>query len=314
MSLAFKHLTFSLPECRPAEGSALLLAIWCVAVLSITVLAVARMVQTDVDEAGQKNRRFEARELALTGVAYGMHPKIETWDPLLDQKFAGNRKLRVTVMSEAARIDINRALKEEGQKTLRKLFDIWGAKEDQISIAVSSMMDWTDPDDIRLLNGAEKADLINQTKYSIPANRDFHSVSEMERVRGMDLIAALKPDWADYFTVNGSRRIDLQDAPIDVMRAGGLSEEQARQVDEVRRGADREAKTKDDYKIKNVAEFLQKVGLSGPQIQVLQGKFGAGLGPVRIVSRAWVGGTEYQIVVVSTRGAEDNALIAWDEQ
>jgi type II secretory pathway component PulK len=308
-----KIMPFPFPPC-PAEASALLLAIWCVAVLSITVLAVARLVESDVEDAALKNRRFEARELALTGVAYGMHPKIEPWDSLLSQNFGGDRKLRVKVISEAARIDINRALKEKDQAMLRKLFEIWGAKETVISAAVSSLMDWIDPDDIRLLNGAEKDELRNQTRYSLPANRDFHSVSEMERVRGMDEIAALKPDWADSFTVNGNRRIDLQDAPIDVMRAGGLTTQQAAQIDQVRRGADREAQTKDDFKIKNVAEFLRKVGLSQVQIQALQARFGAGVGPMRISSRAKVSGTEYEIVVVSTRGAEDNALIVWDEQ
>jgi hypothetical protein len=56
------------------------------------------------------------------------------------------------------------------------------------------------------------------------------------------------------------------------------------------------------------------VGLSQVQIQALQARFGAGVGPMRISSRAKVSGTEYEIVVVSTRGAEDNALIVWDEQ
>ncbi len=310
-----RNADFILPSLRFSwEGSALLLAIWCVAVLSITVLAVARLVQSDVEEASLKNRRFEARELALTGVAYGMHPKIEVWDSLLNQKFGDGRELHVKVVSEATRIDINRALKENGQKTLRKLFEIWGAKDEAISIAVDSMVDWTDGDDLRQLHGAEKSELLNQTQYSIPANRDFHSVSEMERVRGMDGIAALKPDWADFFTVNGNRRIDLQDASMDVMRAGGLTAEQARQIIDVRRGADHEEHTRDDYKIKNVTEFLRRVGLADPQIQALQSKYGAGLGPSRIESRARVGRTDYEIVVVSTRGAEDNALIAWDEQ
>jgi type II secretory pathway component PulK len=165
-----------------------------------------------------------------------------------------------------------------------------------------------------LLNGAEKTELLNQTRYSIPANRDFHSVSEMERVRGMDEIAALKPDWADYFTVNGNRRIDLQDASIDVMRAAGLPEQRAILIDQLRRGADREAHTRDDLKIKNMTQFLRQVGLTDPDIQAVQSKFGAGLGPIRISSRAQVGGTDYEIVAVASRGAEDNAMVAWDEQ
>ncbi len=57
----------------------------------------------------------------------------------------------------------------------------------------------------------------------------------------MDEIAALKPDWADYFTVNGNRRIDLQDASIDVMQAGGPTSREARPRGQVGDGAPRVA-------------------------------------------------------------------------
>lgn len=295
------------------RGSALLLALWCVAVLSITVLSVARMVQNDVEDASRENRRFEARELALTGIALGMNQKIDPWDPLLSQHFSGGAKVRVRLASESARLDINRILREKDHPTLKNLFKLWGAEEQVISATVDSLVDWTDKNDLRLNNGAERDDLAKSPQYSIPANRDFHSVSEMEKVRGMDRIAALKPDWAEYFTVNGSRRIDLQDASIDVLRAGGLSVEQAKQVDLVRRGADKERQTKDDLKIKNPTEFLRKVGLSELQIQAVQARFGAGVEPTRIESRAEVGGTEYRIVAVASRGGGDNAMIAWEE-
>ncbi|MGH8046235.1 MAG: general secretion pathway protein GspK, partial [Chthoniobacterales bacterium] len=185
---------------HPAAASALLLSLWCVAVLSITVLSVATLVQNDVDDASRENRRFEARELALTGIALGMHPKIDPWDPLLSQQFPGGSKLRVRVISESARLDINRMLKEKDHKTLKKLFEIWGAEPMESSTAVDSLVDWMDADDLRQNNGAEKDDLEKFPQYSIPANRDFHSVEEMEKVKGMDRIAALKPNWAEYFT------------------------------------------------------------------------------------------------------------------
>jgi type II secretory pathway component PulK len=299
------------------SASALLLVLWCVAVLSITILAVARMVQNDVDDAGLKNRRVEARELALTGIAYGMHPKIDPWDPLLNEKLPGGESLRVREMSEAARIDINRALKEPRQATLRQLFKNWGLDTDKISIVVDSLADWTDPDDIPRLNGAERASLEQQTQYSIPENRDFRSVTEMEKVRGMDLVAAVKPDWASYFTVYGGRRLDLQDASIDVLRAaGGLSEDQAMMIDRVRRGADGIPQTKDDFKIKNVGEFLEKVGLPELQAQAVAARFSVGMGPTRIESTARVGGTEYKIVAIAARGTggSDSTLVQWEEQ
>ncbi len=298
-------------------GSALLLSLWCVAVLSVTVLAVARMVMTDVDDAGLRNRRFEARELALSGVAYGMHPKIEVWDALLDQRYPDGSRLRVKVTSEGARLDINRMLKERGQRTLRKLFEIWKVPAEAIPLVTDSLVDWIDPDDRRSLNGAERDDLAKQSQYSLPANRDFRSLTEMEKVRGMDVVSAAKPDWAQFFTVNGGRRIDLQEAEIDVMRAaGGLSIDQARQIDLARLGADRLPRTKDDLKIKNVGQFLERMSIADPQRQVMSARFSAGMGPMRIESKATVGGTDYTVIAIVARGSSsgDAVLLNWEER
>jgi len=300
------------------SASALLLSLWCVAVLSITVLAVARMVLADVDDAGLRNRRFEARELALTGLAYGMHPKIEVWDPLLDQHFPDGSRLRVRVTSEGSRFDINRLLKERGQRTLRKLFEIWEVPRTAIPIAVDSMVDWTDPDDLKSLNGAEREQLEKQSQYSLPANRDFRSLAEMEKVRGMDVVAAAKPDWVKYFTVHGGRTLDLQEAEIDVMRAaGGVSREQGQQIDLARLGPDRLPQTRDDVKIKSVGDFLGKIGLPDMVRDAMASKFSAGRGPTRIESKATVGGTDYTVTVVMMRagsGGGEPTMLDWEER
>ncbi|HEY8900364.1 MAG TPA: hypothetical protein VIM61_08125 [Chthoniobacterales bacterium] len=305
----------ALPPSR--NGSALLLSLWCVAILSITVLAVARMVMADVDDAGLRNRRFQARELALTGIAYGMHPKIEPWDPLLDQHFPDGSSLRVRVSSEGSRLDINRMVKERGQRTLRKLFEIWKVPSESISMITDSLVDWTDADDLRSLNGAEREQLVKQSQYSLPANRDFRSVTEMEKVRGMDVVAAARPDWAKFFTVRGGRRIDLQEAEIDVMRAaGGLSIDQARQIDLARLGPDRLPQTKDDLKIKSVDEFLRKMGISELQRKQMGSLFSAGTGPTRIESKATVGGTAYTVTAIVAKGSGggEPPLLDWEER
>lgn len=299
------------------SASALLLSLWCVAVLSITVLAVAKIVLADVDGAALQNRRFEGRELALTGVAYGLHPKIEPWDPLLDQRFPDGSKLRVRVTSEGAKLDINRQLRERGQPVLRRLFTNWGLTSPQISAVIDSLVDWIDPDDQPLLNGAERAQIEKEPQYSLPANRDFRSVGEMEKVRGMEVVAAAKPDWAKFFTVHGGRRIDLQEASIDVMRAAaGFSVDQAQQIDEVRLGADHLPQTRDDLKIKNVGKFLESMGLPTAQRTAALARFSAGTGPTRVESKATVGGTDYTISVIVARGSNggDGAVLDWSER
>ncbi len=305
---------------RPApsrRASALLLALWCVAVLSVTVLAVAEMVANDVSDAGVQNRRFEGRQLALTGIAYGLNPKIEIWEPLLNQRLPDGSKLRVNVTSESARLDINKALREKEQRSLKALLKLWNVPPEKVSEIVDSLADWIDPDQFRSLNGAERDDLQRQNRYSLPANRDFRSVDEMEKVRGMDIVAAVKPDWANFFTVTGGRRLDLQEASLDVLRAvGGLSLDQARQVELARNGADRLPHTRDDVKIKNVAEFLQRLGIPQAQSTALQSRFSGAAGPSRIESRATVGGVDYTVIAVANRGTGGGevSLLTWEER
>ncbi len=165
------------------SASALLLVLWCVGVLSHHDLAVARMVQNDVDDAGLKKSPRRGARTRAHRPRLRMHPKIDPWDPLLDEKLPGGATLKVLVISDAARIDINRALKESRQATLRQLLRNWGLDMDKISVVVDSLVDWTDPDDLPKLNGAERGGLEHQTQYSIPENRDFRSVTEMEKVR-----------------------------------------------------------------------------------------------------------------------------------
>jgi Type II secretory pathway, component PulK len=298
------------------KGSALLLTLWCVAVLSVTVLAVARMVRRDVDIEGLEARRFEARQLALTGIALGMNPRIERWDPLLRQKLPNGAELHVRTMSEAARLNINRLLKEPEQLTLRRLFDVWRIPPEDAGVIIDSLVDWIDPDDLRMANGAERDDLLNQNRYSIPANRDFHSVAEMERVRGMDVVAAWKPDWREYFTVHGGRRVDLQDAPADILEAvGEMPRDMAEQIVELRLGADREPDTRDDMRIEDVGGFFQQLGFVGPLADGAVRRFSVRTEPTRIESVATVGGTTYRIIAVANRTAGgEGGLISWEER
>jgi len=296
------------------RASALLLTLWCVAVLSITVLAVARMVETDVQMQTLQSRRFEARQLALTGVAYGLHPRMKRWDSLLRSKSPDGAELEVRIMSEASRLDINHLLREEGHRTLKELFKIWEVPEEFISTIVDCLSDWVDHDDLTSLNGAEAQDLVDQPQYSIPANRDFRSVDEMEKVKGMDVVAAVKPNWAEYFTVHGGRTVDLQDASIDVMRACGIPIDQAEQIDELRRGPDGIAQTADDLIIKDAREFLRQLGVFNAE--AIAARFSANSGPTRIESTAKLGGIDYRIAVIADVGERnrDSTLIDWQEE
>lgn len=299
-----------------ARGGALLLTLWCVAVLSLTIVLIAQIVSSDVDSESLRSRRFAARELALTGVAYGINPDIHRDSELLHQRYPNGDVLDVLISSEAARLNINYLLRESDHHTLKSLFTLWKIPTMPQEIAVASLIDWTDADSLRQLNGAERDDLAGQTKYSLPKNRDFRSIDEMERVRGMDFVAEAAPDWRDYFSVYSGRKVDIQDAAPAVLQAvGGLTGDQAELLVKWRNGPDGQPGTGDDHVILNLSEVGEKLGLSDAQQALLQATFQVGNEPSRVVSTARVGGTQYRIVVVldRRRAAARQEYLLWEE-
>ncbi len=301
---------------RSTAAGALMITLWCVAILSITIVTVARMVDADVTTESSLARRFEARQLALTGIALGLNPRIERDDPLLNQRLADGSTLNVAITSENARLNINRLLTRRTDQTLARLFEFWEVPDRESRVIIDSLRDWTDEDELRSLNGAEREDLAGQDVYSLPLNRPFHSVEEMAKVRGMDVIDAGLPRWRENFSVYSTGRLDIQDVDPELARAiAGFTTVQADMLVELRNGSDGVPNTEDDFLIKDLAELVPRLGLSSAQGQLLQDVFSVGGEPSRIVSTADVGGSSYRIEVVINRGAEgERNYLSWEEE
>ncbi len=307
------------------NGSALVLTLWAVAILSVMIVTLARVVDLDVESSSRASKRFEARELALTGIAYGMNPQIKRGEPLLHQRLDDGSAIDVSVTSESARININSVLGDENDETLADLLELWNVPEDFSRVAIDSLRDWIDENDIRSLNGAERDDLIGQTQYSVPENRDFISVEEMERVRGVDAVVLSQPDWAEVFSVHSEETLDVQDASSSVLQAlAGFSNEQAARLIESRNGPDGEAQTDDDLIFENLDQVASVVGLSQSQRELLEGRFGIGSEPTRIESVGTVGDVSYTITVIMNRGGAEGGspgggggdtakVLSWEE-
>jgi len=282
---------------------ALPLVLWAVFVVSTVVVVTLRLVDFDLDLEARSAKRFVARQAALTGLAYAMHPKVERTDPELHQTLPDGSKIDVQIESEDARLNINTLLVNRDSLVLRNLFRYWGVDEKSIPLVLDSLKDWVDPDELRSLNGAEAADLENAEEYSLPENRPFLRVAEMESVRGMDVVSRVKPDWKNYFSVKSSNLLDLQDVSPDLLRAvGGLSEDQARAIVDFRNGADRLRGTKDDQVIKSTADVARIIPLQKAQADSIAQAFGAGGSLRRIVSRGSIGGVSHEIAVIVNAG------------
>ncbi len=296
------------------RGAALLLTLWCVSVVAIAVVAVARLVDLDTSGESTRARRFEARELALTGVAHGFNPQLKRDASLLHQQLPDGTKLDVHVGSESGRLNINLLLKEPGQVALRRLFAYWGVPDAEARVAIDSLADWIDPGDLKRLNGAESGQLQGQSVYALPANRDFLSVAEMRRVRGMDAVARHRPDWDAFFSVYSVGKVDLQDGSADALVAAGLSPGQARQVVELRQGPDGRPDTKDDIVFESIEQVARLLGWKEDEAQNLAKGFGVAVEPARIESVGQVGGLDYHIAVVAHRQDGKAAALNWEER
>lgn len=300
---------------RSRHGAALLLTLWCVAIVAVTVVLTARIVDSDVESESARSRRFEARELALTGIAHGGNPKLERDCELFHQRLEDGSQLDVRVTSESARLNINLLLQQPDRLILKGLFKLWEVPPDEARVAIDSLIDWTDRDDLRQLNGAERQDLEGQTDYSLPQNRDFQSISEMRRVRGMDAIARYQPEWPIFFSVFSGERVDIQDVSSDVLCVtAGLSHSQAAQLVKLRNGSDGLPGTDDDLVIQTIDEVIPLLGLNDVQAEALRAGFVVGGEPTRIESTAIVGGTQHRISTVVNRKSAPPARMTWDEQ
>jgi general secretion pathway protein K len=80
-----------------------------------------------------------------------------------------------------------------------------------------TIMDWTDLDDIPRPNGDEAEGYIKKGLLALPANGPFRSVDELRLVEGMT--PAIYAKVAPYFTVYGSGLVNVNTAPVPVLRA-----------------------------------------------------------------------------------------------
>lgn len=294
------------------RGVALPLVLWAVFVMSTIMVVVVGLVDFDVDLEGLSARRASARQLAMTGLALGSHPKIKPGDPLLHQTLPDGTRLEVMVQSEDARLNINQLLAKGDSSALQRLFQFWGVPEKEAQVAVDSLKDWIDTDEFKGLNGAEASDLAGQTEFSQPENRPFIQIAEMKSVRGMDAVSRVKPDWADFFSVKSSGKLDLQDVSTDLLQVfGGLSVDQAQAFVTYRLGPDGQPSTLDDPPVKTVEALSAVIPLSGSQLAMCSQAFG-GKGEIRrIISRGHCGGLVYEI---STIGGEKGGCMEWVER
>lgn len=294
---------------RSERGSALMLMIWAVLLISMTVMGVVEYIQSSAREATLQSYQFRALHLAESGLAVGMHPSTRRGDIVLKQKIGPDSGFDVVINYEGARIPINYATDERLREAIYNLLIYWQLNADQAGIAADSLADWIDNDNTPRANGAE-ADYYKQLGiYDAPRNQGFARVEEMLLVRGMDAVDRKKPEWRDYFSIYGEGQIDLRTVFKDVLLAvTGASENDVTRFISERDGADGIPGTEDDRRIRD-SEAYQLLGLSGDRLTAISGIVNDDDTTLRrITSIGWVGEKRAKIIVVTRRNQETGAV------
>ncbi len=308
-------------RCRASmrrRGAALLLVLWAIAILSFAVVWVADLVNLNLAARSADARRMAARQIALSGVALGLHPLVTREDvELLNRPAGPGGMMHVRIRGEGARININKALEQQDRALLKNLFTSWGLDADTADMLIDRLTDWVDDDIGRQINGAERAEYEAAGIPDAPANRPFRSVDEMSRVLGMEALTEVNPNWRNAFTIFGDGKIDVNEANADVMQAAtGLSPEMVADIIRARLGPDGEEGTEDDFRFTDVDQLNGWLTASGYPPGEAAARLSTDSPVKRIDSRGIVEDCEsvISVVVVPGEGGRESRYLLWEEK
>jgi type II secretory pathway component PulK len=304
---------------RSVCGAALLLVLWAITVVSFAVLWMANVVNLELETTVSDSAGLRARQIAVSGVAIGLHPQVEREDTeLLNRDFGADERMEVRIRGEGARFNINRLVQQQDRITLLNLFTLWGLNADEANALIDKLTDWVDEDEFRTgFGGAELAEYEAAGIPDAPANRPFRSVREMARVLDMEKVAALKPDWYDSFTIFGDGLIDVNEANAEVLQAAtGITPEMVEGILQQRRGPDNIEPSEDDFRFEDVAQVAGWLAGSTLPTEQVMARLTTESSVKRIDSRGIVGERSRSISVVAGSGAdgEGTTYLLWEEK
>ncbi|MFT4175765.1 MAG: type II secretion system protein GspK [Luteolibacter sp.] len=285
---------------HPRRGTALIAVLWLIAILSMACMATIRVIQFDLEISGSKIHGSTARQLAEKGIALGSNPLVKRSDPLLHQRDPETGEgFDVSIVSEGARLNLNFLVMGEDKSLLRSLFIDWGLSLEESQALCDALADWVDADDQTALNGAETSYYEGIGRLNQPFNRPFYNLEEASLVRGMDRLEAVRPNWRDSFTLWSSGRLDINEAPAELIAAAAeVSVESANQIPERVKGPDGIRDTDDDTPFTSVNDALQAIGVDVQNRSDITGRFTANEATTRIESTGSTPGAVRRITLI----------------
>ena len=271
-----------------SQGSALLLVLFAIILLTGLITATVGFVKNDVDEYGALNKEFRARQLAESGMAFGIHPQVQSEDrSLLEQQTPDGGRFRVTISSESTKLNVNAILQAGRDDLLENLFGRWGVAPKDAEAAVKGLRNYlsspqrTQPA-LQTTNatqpGSQNTNVsqlgpqpASQNTNVSQLGQQFAAVEEMSLVPEFGPVIEKQPDWTNYFTIWGDGKIDVNLADADTIELiTGVSPATADEFVKYRWGPDGKPFTLDDRVYNSMDEVRAALGMSPEQFQLVE--------------------------------------------
>ena len=293
-----------------SRGSALLLVMWALILLSSAVLVWARWMQHEIELSGTANREVEARAMAQSGVAVALHPLVTKQTPLLEEEFTERLGYRVRMVSEGGKLNIKWLLAEEDPRRitiLKQWLERRGLGFKERETFVDCLLDYVDGDDLSRLNGME-----DEGEYH-PPNRPLETIDEIAEVPGSEPLTST-PGWRDELTLYSQGPIDVTSASPEVLRLlPGLSEARIQRLIIVRQGPDKLDGTLDDRIFRSLTEVQRELMLNDAQFQELAPLIKERDETIQIISEGRSGEVVRQIEVIARKSGPNPTIWHWKE-
>jgi general secretion pathway protein K len=171
------------------KGFALVLVLWVLSLLTIMAGSFALTMRRESTIVAGIKDNAGAVAAAEAGIAVAemmlLHPEQnKRWraDGNIYQMNFGSTQIRLRLLSETGKIDINKA----ALPLLQSLMAQAPVEEDQQAKLIGAIVDWRDQDDLISLEGAEKEGYKDAGLKYQPRNKPFQTLEELQMVLGMD--------------------------------------------------------------------------------------------------------------------------------
>ena len=331
----------------PNAGSALIVVLWVIGLLSILISSFAFDMHVEAKLASYQKKRTEAAYLALAGIEraqwflsrskfateayegeygeewwWGQAERLSRGGAFQFEESLGAGTVRLEITAEPARRNVNLLTDEEWEN----IFEMVAVGEELWPDLIASIRDWIDADEDTRPEGAETDDYYKTLENPYAAkNSPLDTVQELNLIKGFHPRHESDSDrpeeeqtyvvigaFSDLLTVYGDGKVNVNSAsPRVLMTLPGMTELTASDIQLEREGGYLDAPTEEDTSFESIGDLYSRV----PDMPAnIQDRLTIGASIFRIHAVGEVGGVERKIWCIANATPTGMRVLRWLEQ